>query len=73
MILPPETALYASDDSDTSIAEAREYIKRHGLTQEDVRLIRKGGSVMVVAKRDVVLAGGVMAVTHPRDQKERAE
>lgn len=65
------TVLYASDDSGASITEAREYIKRHGLTQEDVRLIRKGESVMVIAKRDVVLAGGVMSGTVPRDEKER--
>lgn len=57
------TVLYASDDSSASITEAREYIKRHGLTQEDVRLIRKGESVMVIAKRDVVLIN--------RNEKER--
>jgi len=53
--IPPETVLYASDDSATSITDAREYIRHHGLTQDDVRLIRKDGSVMVVAKRDVAL------------------
>lgn len=58
MTLPPEIVLYASDDSDASITEARDYIRRHGLTQDDVRLIRKGGSVMVVAKREVTLDGG---------------
>lgn len=55
MTIQPGTVLYASDDSDASISEAREYIRQHGLTQDDVRLIRKDGSVMVVAKRDVAL------------------
>ena len=45
--------LYASDDSPESIAEAREYIKRMGLTADDVRLIRKGGQVLVIAKRRI--------------------
>ena len=45
------TILYASDDSDQSIQEAREYIARTGLTEDDCRIIRKAGSVMVVAKR----------------------
>ena len=58
MILPHATVLYASDDSDTSIAEARNYVRTHGLTQEDVRLIRRGDSVMVVTKREVRLNGG---------------
>ena len=43
--------LYASDDSPESITEAREYIKENRLTQDDVRLIRKSGSVLVIAKR----------------------
>lgn len=43
--------MYASDDSPESITEAREYIKENRLTQDDVRLIRKSGSVLVIAKR----------------------
>ena len=55
MNIPNETVIYCSDDSPTSITEARDYIRQHSLTQEDVRLIRKDGSVMVVAKRGVAL------------------
>ena len=50
-MIQPSTVLYASDDSDASVAEARAYIAREGLTGEDVRLIRKEGQVLVVAKR----------------------
>ena len=45
------TVLFASDDSDQSIQEAREYIREKRLTGDDCRIIRKAGSVMVVAKR----------------------
>lgn len=58
MTIPLETVLYASDDSDASITEARAYIRQHSLTQDDVRLIRKAGSVMVVTKREISLDGG---------------
>lgn len=43
--------LYASDDSEASITQAREYILREGLTADDVRLIKKEGMVLVIAKR----------------------
>lgn len=45
--------LYASDDSESSIAEAREYIARMGLTSDDVRLIRKDGQILVISKRSL--------------------
>ena len=51
MPLEPGTVMYASDDSPESITEAREYIKENRVTQDDVRLIRKSGSVLVIAKR----------------------
>ena len=49
----PETTLYASDNSEASVTEAREYIAQHGLTQDDVRFIKKGDYVLVVAKREL--------------------
>ena len=57
MTIKPGTVLYASDDSQASITDAREYIRHHSLTQDDVRLIRKDWSVMVVAKREITLDG----------------
>lgn len=49
--------IYHSDDSPESITEAREYIAKHGLTTEDVRLIRRGSEVMVISLREVYLGG----------------
>lgn len=53
MPLDPGTVMYASDDSEASIAEAREYIKRMGLTNEQVRLIRKEGQILVISKTSI--------------------
>lgn len=49
------TVLYASDDIDEGVAEARAYIKRFGLTREDVRLVKRLGQTLVIAKREVTL------------------
>ena len=57
LMIQSGTVLYASADHPDSITEAREYIKRMGLTADDVRLIRKSGSVLVIAKRDLKLRG----------------
>jgi len=45
--------LYASDDSPASVEEAREYIRAHGLTREDVKLVKREGQVLVIAEREV--------------------
>ena len=50
MPLKPGAVMYASDDSEASIADAREYIRQNGLTSEQVKLIRKDGQILVVAK-----------------------
>lgn len=47
------TTLYASDTSQEAVAEAREWIRERGLTQEDVKLIQKDGMTLVIAKRRV--------------------
>lgn len=44
------TVMYASDDSEASITDAREYIRQNGLTSEQVKLIRRDGQILVVAK-----------------------
>jgi len=49
------TVIYASDDSDEALADARAYIKRFGLTREDVRLVTRLGQALVIAKREVTL------------------
>lgn len=50
-MISPGFILYASNDSPESVQEAREYIKSHGMTADDVRLIKTEGQVRVVAKR----------------------
>lgn len=49
-MMTPGTILFASDDSDESVSDARAYIKTNRLTSEHVRLIKKEGQTLVVAK-----------------------
>lgn len=44
---PSGFILYAIDDSEQSITEARAYVKDMGLTKDQVSLIRKDGMIMV--------------------------
>jgi hypothetical protein len=45
--------IFASDDSPEALADAKAYILRFNLTQDDVSLLRKDGQTLVVAKRNV--------------------
>lgn len=45
--------LFHSDNSDQSITDAREYIKRMGLTGSECRIIRRDGAIMVIAKQEI--------------------
>lgn len=47
------TVMYASDDSPESVAEARDYIRSHGYTRADVRLVKRDGQVLVIAEREL--------------------
>jgi len=47
------TVLYAGDDSPESVTEAREYIRTHSLTRDDVKLVKRDGQVLVIAEREV--------------------
>jgi len=49
----PPTVLFSCPDDDQALVDARGYIKRHGLTAEDVKIIKRDGSVVVEAKRVV--------------------
>ena len=59
MAKAPQTAkiigpvLYASDDSQDALDDAKAYIARFGLTKDDVRLVRQDGQTLVIAKRNV--------------------
>ena len=44
--------IYASDASPEAMDDAKAYIKRFSLTQDDVALVRRGGQTLVIAKRD---------------------
>ena len=50
------TVLYAGDDSPESVTEAREYIRTHSLTRDDVKLVKREGQVLVIAEREVRLS-----------------
>ena len=43
--------IYASDGSPDAMDDAKAYIKRFSLTQDDVALVRRGGRTLVIAKR----------------------
>lgn len=45
--------LFASDDSKEAVEDAKAYIKRFGLTHEDVQLVKHGGQTLVIAKRNI--------------------
>jgi hypothetical protein len=45
--------LFASDDSQDALDDAKAYIGRFGLTKDDVRLVRSDGQTLVIAKRNV--------------------
>jgi len=51
MILPAGMVIFASDDSAEAVQDARDEIKRRAFTQDDVRLIKKDGQCLIIAKR----------------------
>jgi len=53
VMIPSGFILYASEESEESITQARDYIKRMGLTESDCRLIRVEGQIRVVSKREL--------------------
>ena len=48
-----EHILFASDNSNEAVTDAKAYIARFGLTHDDVSLLRRDGMTLVVAKRNV--------------------
>ena len=45
--------LFASDDSEAAVEDAKAYIKRFRLTPDDVQLVKRGGQTLVIAKRNI--------------------
>jgi len=58
-MLPAETTLLATDDSEAGIADARLWIRAQAFTGDDVRLIKRDGQCLVIAKRPVSPRGAV--------------
>ena len=58
-MLPAETTLLATDDSEAGIADARLWIRAQAFTADDVRLIKRDGQCLVIAKRPVSPRGGL--------------
>ena len=48
---PINTVLFASDDCEDAVIDAREYIKRMKLTHDDVKLVKRDSQTLVVAVR----------------------
>lgn len=44
--------LYASDDSQDALDDAKAYIRRFSLDRDDVSLVVRNGQTLVIAKRD---------------------
>jgi hypothetical protein len=47
------TIILATDDSDDGVSDARSFIKAQAYTSDDVRLVRREGQALVIAKRPV--------------------
>ena len=51
--MQPNTVLFAcSDDTETCITMAREWVKQKQLTGDDVRMVKRDGMILVIAKRE---------------------
>lgn len=50
-MIPAGFIIYASDDSEASITEAREHAKKQGLTPEDCRMIRRDGQILLELRK----------------------
>lgn len=54
-MIPPDTVVFATDDSDDGIADARAWLEHHRLTIEDVRLFKRDGQCLITSKRELEL------------------
>jgi len=46
--------LFASDDSEEAVDDAKTYIRRFRLTHDDVQLVKRDGQTLVIAKQNVL-------------------
>lgn len=52
---PARFCLLATADDEQGIEEAKAYVKQHGFTSEDVKIVRDDDAILVVTKREVTL------------------
>ena len=52
-MIPAGFVLYACGDHPDSVEQARDYIRRMGLTESDCRIIRVDAQIRVVSKREL--------------------
>ncbi len=45
--------IFASDDSPEALRDAKDYLRRFNLTQDDVLMLRRNGQTLIVARRNV--------------------
>lgn len=45
------TVMFSADRSDEAVSEARDYIRRFDLTGDDVRLLQRDKSTIIISKR----------------------
>jgi len=57
-MMPTDTVLFATDDSEAGVSDARLFIRAQAFTSDDVRLVNRGGQTLVIAKRPVSPRGG---------------
>ena len=49
------TVLLAGEDSDAVIEDAKQYISDNGLTNDDVKIVREDGAILVKTIREIEL------------------
>ena len=47
------TVIFASDDSEEALADARTYLARWEYTRDDCKLIKRDGQILIIAERDI--------------------
>jgi len=52
-MIPRRTTLFASDDSDDALADARAWLALWGYTRDDCKLVKCDGQILVIAERDI--------------------
>jgi len=52
-VIRRRTVIFASDDSEEALADARAWLALWGYTRDDCKLIKRDGQILVIAERDI--------------------